>query len=142
MSVFLMALVINCCAPASTEGANLTVPDVTLESKGGLKQLPLSPVVVPGTPGFKPAVDSYFSLNLLSAFPEDLEVSDYCVELLGIFGQRYNTYVNCLVPSARPVKVCQNCFASYRNLKDIYTNISSDQVNIKCKVIFCVVFCV
>ncbi|KAM6954291.1 osteopetrosis-associated transmembrane protein 1 [Aplochiton taeniatus] len=73
----------------------------------------------------QPRIDSYY--NPLSTFPEGLEVSDYCIDLLHIFGQRYATYVDCLVPSARPVKVCQNCFTSYGNLEDIYKNISLDQ---------------
>ncbi|KAJ8355660.1 hypothetical protein SKAU_G00184540 [Synaphobranchus kaupii] len=67
---------------------------------------------------------------------KDLEVSDYCRELLNIFAQRYVLYVNCLVSSARPVKVCQNCYIQYRNLKEIYNNISSDQMgpsNVSCK---------
>uniref|UniRef100_A0A3Q1ET04 Osteoclastogenesis associated transmembrane protein 1 n=1 Tax=Acanthochromis polyacanthus TaxID=80966 RepID=A0A3Q1ET04_9TELE len=85
---------------------------------------------------FKPFADSVFSLNLLSSFPEDLEISDYCVELLNIFGQRYVDYVKCLVPAARPVKVCQNCFSTYGILVDTYQNISSDQMgpgNVSCR---------
>ncbi|KAI1895739.1 hypothetical protein AGOR_G00109590 [Albula goreensis] len=75
----------------------------------------------------RPAQGSFF-FSQLSAFPEDLELSDYCRELLHIFSQRYVSYVNCLVPSARPVKICQNCYIQYNNLKEIYANISSDQV--------------
>ncbi|XP_061098421.1 osteopetrosis-associated transmembrane protein 1 isoform X2 [Conger conger] len=79
---------------------------------------------------------SHFSPSLLSAFPEDLEVSDYCRELLTIFAQRYVLYVNCLVTYARPVKICQNCYIQFGNLKEIYRNISSDQVgpaNVSCR---------
>ncbi|KAF7646354.1 hypothetical protein LDENG_00188950 [Lucifuga dentata] len=75
------------------------------------------------------------SLGLFSAFPEDLEISDYCTDMLHIFGQRYVTYVNCLVSFARPVKVCQNCFSSYGSLIDTYVNIS-DQTgpdNVSCR---------
>ncbi|XP_023691914.1 osteopetrosis-associated transmembrane protein 1 isoform X2 [Paramormyrops kingsleyae] len=61
---------------------------------------------------------------LLSSFHGDPEISDYCRELLHIFGQRYVSYVNCLVSSARPVKVCLNCFMLYNRLTDIYSNIS------------------
>lgn len=75
-------------------------------------------------PVFKPAGEPISPLSLLSSFPEDLEISDYCTELLQIFGQRYVTYVNCLVPAARPVKVCQKCFSSYGSVVEIYTNIS------------------
>lgn len=75
---------------------------------------------------FKPAVDSVFPLSLLSSFPEDQEVSEYCTELLHIFGQRYVELVRCLVPAARPVKVCQGCFVSYGRVVDIYKNISSE----------------
>ncbi|XP_062267897.1 osteopetrosis-associated transmembrane protein 1 [Platichthys flesus] len=77
-----------------------------------------SPVFKPGAPG---------SLGLLASFPEDLEISAYCSEMLLIFGRRYDTYVNCLVPASRPVRVCQNCFSSYGSLTEIYNNISSDQ---------------
>lgn len=80
------------------------------------------------SPVFKPAANPLASVGLLSAFPEDLEISDYCSELLHIFGQRYVAYVNCLVPAARPVKVCQNCYLSYGSLNVIYSNISSDQM--------------
>ncbi|XP_030628414.1 osteopetrosis-associated transmembrane protein 1 [Chanos chanos] len=75
-------------------------------------------------------------LNLAAAFPQDLEVSDYCLDLLRVFGQRYVAYVNCLVSSARPVKVCQNCYSDYNDLVNIYNNISSDQmgsVNVSCR---------
>ncbi|CAG03619.1 unnamed protein product, partial [Tetraodon nigroviridis] len=66
-------------------------------------------------------------MDLLSSFPEDQEISAYCRSLLGIFGRRYAAIVDCLVPAARPVKICQNCFSAYGSLRDIYTNISSDQ---------------
>lgn len=80
---------------------------------------------------FKPALGWSSSLSLLlSSFPEDLEISEYCSDLLHIFGQRYVSYVNCLVPAARPVKVCQNCFSSYGSLIDIYRNISDE---VRCK---------
>ncbi|XP_071403464.1 osteopetrosis-associated transmembrane protein 1 isoform X1 [Centroberyx affinis] len=129
ISALLTVLVINISAPASSDGANPAAPD-------SVEKLNQIPAVVVESPVFKPAADSYFSLNLLSAFPEDLEVSDYCTDLLHIFGQRYVAYVNCLVPAARPVKVCQSCFASYGSLMEIYTNISSDQMgpgNVSCR---------
>lgn len=66
----------------------------------------------------------FFSLSLSSAFPEDLEVSDYCLKLLNIFGERYVTYVNCSVSFARPVKMCEKCYVNYGNLKEIYDNIT------------------
>ncbi|XP_062406980.1 osteopetrosis-associated transmembrane protein 1 [Sardina pilchardus] len=68
----------------------------------------------------------YFSLSLSSSFPEDLEVSDYCLNLLRIFGERYVTYVNCSVSYARPVKMCEKCYMNYSDLRDIYNNISSE----------------
>ncbi|XP_019952983.1 osteopetrosis-associated transmembrane protein 1 [Paralichthys olivaceus] len=85
------------------------------------------------SPVFKPVVSD--SLNLLASFPDDLEVSGYCRELLAVFGERYDAYVKCLVPAARPVRVCQRCFSSYGSLTEIYTNISSDQMgpgNVSC----------
>lgn len=68
------------------------------------------------------------SISLLSSFPEDVEMSDYCRALLQIFGERYTAYANCLVSAARPVKVCQSCFSAYVSLNDTYQNISSNQV--------------
>ncbi|XP_076613250.1 osteopetrosis-associated transmembrane protein 1 [Chaetodon auriga] len=135
-SWFLVSLVFHIYALVSGDGLNLSVSD----SADKLKEIPsLSPAAaaaVVSSPVFKPGVDSIFSLNLLSSFPEDLEISDYCSDLLHIFGQRYVAYVNCLVPAARPVKVCQKCFSSYGSLIDTYKNISSDQMgpgNISCK---------
>lgn len=114
---------------ASVGGVNLTFS----ESAGRPEQSPAAGLVNP--PAFQPVPDSLLSVNLLS-FPEDVEISDYCLDLLRIFGQRYVASVNCLVPAARPVKVCQNCFSSYGGLQDIYTNISSDQMgpgNVSCR---------
>ncbi|XP_061560491.1 osteopetrosis-associated transmembrane protein 1 isoform X1 [Phycodurus eques] len=102
-NAFLTAWVLYVCAVASSEGANATLS-------------------VSAEPAAAPV-----SL-LLSAFPDDLEVSDYCSELLRLFGQRYVAYVNCLVPAARPVKVCQNCFGAYGSLATTYMNISSEQL--------------
>lgn len=73
---------------------------------------------------FKVNTDSVLALNLLSLLPENQEISVYCRNLLGIFGQRYVASIDCFVPAARPVKVCQNCFSSYGSLRDIYVNIS------------------
>ncbi|XP_007546927.1 osteopetrosis-associated transmembrane protein 1 [Poecilia formosa] len=85
---------------------------------------------------YKPAVDSSYSINLLSSFPEDVEISEYCSEMLRLFGQRYVAYVNCLIPAARPVRVCQNCSPEYKSLSDVFLNISSDQMgpgNVSCR---------
>ncbi len=76
----------------------------------------------------KSTLGSFYSLSLSSTFPEDLEVNEYCTELLRIYGQRYVTLANCLVTYARPVKICQNCYTGFNSLEDIYKNISSDQV--------------
>lgn len=117
-------------APVCIDGANVTISDAVYTAEE------LIPAAVVNSPVFKPAVDSLLSVNLLSSFPEDLEISEYCSELLHIFGQRYVAYVNCLVPAARPVKVCLNCFSGYGNLMVTYMNISSDQVgpgNVSCK---------
>lgn len=80
---------------------------------------------------FKSAVDSVFPLSLL----EETDGNDYCTDLLHLFGQRYLAHVNCLVPAARPVKVCHNCFSSYDRFVEIYRNIS-DEVgpgNVSCR---------
>uniref|UniRef100_A0A8C5GVZ0 Osteoclastogenesis associated transmembrane protein 1 n=1 Tax=Gouania willdenowi TaxID=441366 RepID=A0A8C5GVZ0_GOUWI len=79
------------------------------------------------SPNPAPDMSSLFSTSLMSSFPEDLEISGYCKELLFFFKQRYVTFVDCLILAARPVKVCQNCSSSYSRLQDIYRNIS-DQV--------------
>nr|XP_046229760.1 osteopetrosis-associated transmembrane protein 1 [Scatophagus argus]XP_046229761.1 osteopetrosis-associated transmembrane protein 1 [Scatophagus argus] len=126
-SLFWVLLVLNIYAVVPSDGVNLTVSD----SADKLKQIPslsLAPSLVVNSPLFKPVVDSDFSINLLFFLPEDLEINAYCSELLRIFGRRYVDSVNCLIPAARPVTVCQNCFSSYGSLKDIYMNISSDQV--------------
>ncbi|XP_014849395.1 PREDICTED: osteopetrosis-associated transmembrane protein 1 [Poecilia mexicana] len=91
---------------------------------------------VVSSPVYKPAVDSSYSINLLSSFPEDVEISEYCSEMLRLFGQRYVAYVNCLIPAARPVRVCQNCSPEYKSLSDVFLNISSDQMgpgNVSCR---------
>ncbi|XP_029591594.1 osteopetrosis-associated transmembrane protein 1 isoform X1 [Salmo trutta] len=132
VGALLIALIYYANAQTSVVAVNATIPGSEL-SASGLRQL--AAAVVPQSPVFHPSLRSQFSLNLLSAFPEDLEVSDYCVALLAIFGQRYSTYVNCLVSAARPVKVCQNCYGTYGNLMEIYTNIS-DQMgpgNVSCR---------
>lgn len=69
-----------------------------------------------------------WSVSLLSSFPEDVEMSGYCRDLLQTFGQRYIASAHCLVSAARPVRVCQSCFSAYVNLNDTYHNISSNQV--------------
>lgn len=135
--VLLVTLVLNIYVVVSIDEVNVIVS----ASADKLQQVPCLNVAASGaavvnSPVFKTGADSIFSLNLLSSFPEDLEISDYCSDLLHIFGQRYVAYMNCMVPAARPVKVCQNCFSSYGSLKDIYTNISSEQVHSKYKVIF------
>ncbi|XP_006792548.1 osteopetrosis-associated transmembrane protein 1 [Neolamprologus brichardi] len=98
------------------------------ESADKLEAVPSLSNAAVSSPVFKPAVDTVFSFSVLSSFPEDLEVSDYCSDLLHIFGQRYVAYVNCLVPAARPVKVCQSCYSTYGSVVEIYKNISSDQM--------------
>lgn len=125
----LVLIVLNIYVCVSSDEVNVTASDPADKLKQSPSLSPAAAVVV-HSPVFKPAVNSLFSLNLLLSFPEDLEISDYCSDLLHIFGQRYVAYVNCLVPAARPVKVCQNCFSSYGSLVETYTNISSDQVHI------------
>lgn len=130
-SLFLLFLLINIDAFVSGD-VNFTASESTDQMKPAFS----SAAGVVNSVVFKPFVDSFFSLNLLSSFPEDLEISDYCVELLNIFSQRYVDYVKCLVPAARPVRVCQSCFSSYGRLVDTYQNISSDQMgpgNVSCR---------
>ncbi|XP_037101184.1 osteopetrosis-associated transmembrane protein 1 isoform X1 [Syngnathus acus] len=113
-NLFLTAWSLYICSVAPSEGANATL---------NISAAAESPVFLPATED-----DSAAPFILMSAFPDDLEVSDYCSELLSLFGQRYETYVNCLVTSARPVKVCQNCFGAYGMLVNTYMNISSEKL--------------
>ncbi|TSL47629.1 Osteopetrosis-associated transmembrane protein 1 [Bagarius yarrelli] len=64
-------------------------------------------------------------LSLSASFPEELEVSEDCQDLLHDFGQKYASLANCLVSNARPVKVCQNCYSEFNSFQDIYSNIST-----------------
>ncbi|XP_037541435.1 osteopetrosis-associated transmembrane protein 1 [Nematolebias whitei] len=131
--LFFVLLVLNCCSVAVSDPVNVTASD--LKQVSNLSP-PGSVPIANSPPVFKPALGSTFSLTLLSSFPEDLEISEYCSELLLVFGRRYVDYVNCLVPAARPVKACQNCFSGYGSLVEIYTNISSNQMgpgNVSCR---------
>uniref|UniRef100_A0A3Q3LBW0 Osteoclastogenesis associated transmembrane protein 1 n=2 Tax=Mastacembelus armatus TaxID=205130 RepID=A0A3Q3LBW0_9TELE len=126
---FCVLVVINVFSFVSADETDLTASDPA----GKLGQIGSWS---PGGPVLQPGLDSLFSLSLRSSFPEDLEVSDYCRELLHLFGQRYVAYVNCMIPAARPVKVCQSCFSSYGRLVHTYLNISSDQMgpgNVSCR---------
>lgn len=123
-SWFGLLLVVYVDVVVSSGGVNVSAPD-SADKLPMLNTAAAAAVVNP--PVFKPA-DSLSSVNLLLSFPDDLEITDYCSDLLRIFGQRYVAYVNCLVTAARPVKVCQNCFSSYGSLTDTYQNISSDQM--------------
>lgn len=108
---------------------------------GDVENVNKSPAAAVGSPVFAPAGNSLLHLSLLS-FPEDEEISEYCSELLSVFGQRYEAYVKCLIPAARPVKVCQNCFSGFVTLHNVYQNISSDQVRAVSFEVFGVFFCV
>ncbi|KAG7460872.1 hypothetical protein MATL_G00203570 [Megalops atlanticus] len=129
---YVITLVLYERLQASTVDVSVTIPEsrvdgVSMRTSSVNRVVPVSPSLGPS---------SYLSLSLMSAFPDDLEISDYCQEELHIFAQRYVSYVNCLVSSVRPVKVCQNCHIQFRNLEEIYANISSDQVgpgNVSCR---------
>lgn len=112
-------------SPAFTDGINVTASEPA-DKPSGLSPSHAAPAAASELgSAVRPRLDSLLSLALSSSsFPDDMEISDYCVELLHVFGQRYVAYVNCLVPAARPVKMCQSCFSSYGSLVDIYGNIS------------------
>ncbi|XP_062857220.1 osteopetrosis-associated transmembrane protein 1 [Trichomycterus rosablanca] len=80
---------------------------------------------------------TYFSpLGLSASVLEELEDSDYCLNLQDIFGQRYASLVTCLVSNAHPVKLCQNCYIGFNSFLEIYVNISSNQMgpgNVSCQ---------
>lgn len=132
--VLVATLALKICAVVSSDGLILTA---SASAGGQVSPLSLPAAAVLNAPVFPAATDPIFSLNLLSSFPEDLEISGYCNELLRVFGERYVAYVNCLVPAARPVKVCQSCFSSYGSLQATYLNISTDQVRSKCSRVLC-----
>lgn len=123
-------LVMSIYAVVCMDAVNLTASELP-------DKLKTVPSLNPASVVLKPAVDSLLPLTLLSSFPEDLEISEYCSEVLHVFGQRYVDYVKCLVPAARPVKVCQNCFSSYGRLVESYTNISN-QVRAEHTAVSCV----
>ncbi|XP_012722782.2 osteopetrosis-associated transmembrane protein 1 [Fundulus heteroclitus] len=134
-SVFVL-IFINSYAFGVSDAVNVTAPvSATTPQQAPSYVSPGSSAVVSPVV-FKPAVEPAFSVALRSSFPEDLEVSEYCAELLRLFGQRYVAFVDCLVPAARPVKVCQNCFPEYHSLSEVFLNISSDQMgpgNVSCR---------
>lgn len=123
---FSLTLISNIYVVVSGDGSNPTILAPPDKPEGFVSLN--SPAAVSNSTVFKVARDSILTIDLLSSLPEDQEISVYCRNLLGIFGQRYAASVNCLVPAARPVKICQNCFSAYGSLEDIYMNISSDQV--------------
>ncbi|XP_074540703.1 osteopetrosis-associated transmembrane protein 1 [Halichoeres trimaculatus] len=127
-SSFLLFITLNIYSVVSNDDVNRTFSASADKLTESSPLSPASGAVASSSPVFKPAAGSGFSINLLSSFPEDLEISDYCSDLLHIFGERYVSYVNCLVPAARPVKVCQSCYSGYGRLTETYLNISSDQV--------------
>ncbi|XP_016330545.1 osteopetrosis-associated transmembrane protein 1-like [Sinocyclocheilus anshuiensis] len=102
--------------------ANCSISPSEMNGDSALK---LPSAVIPVSQ--KSTLGSFYSLSLSSKFPEDLEVNEYCTELLRIYGQRYVTFANCLVTYARPVRVCQNCYTGFNSLEDIYKNISFDK---------------
>ncbi|XP_034555706.1 osteopetrosis-associated transmembrane protein 1 [Notolabrus celidotus] len=123
-SSFWVLFALNIYSLVSSDEVNGSISVSADELKESSILNPASGAVAANSPIFKPADGSGFTINLLSSFPEDLEISDYCSDMLHIFGERYVSYVNCLVPAARPVKVCENCYSSYRRLNEIYFNIS------------------
>lgn len=123
---FSLTLISNIYIVVSDDGSNPTILSPPDKQEGFVSLN--SPAAVSNSTVFKVARDTVLTIDLLSSLPEDQEISVYCRNLLGIFGQRYAASVNCLVPAARPVKICQNCFSAYGSLEDIYMNISSDQV--------------
>ncbi|XP_048858272.1 osteopetrosis-associated transmembrane protein 1 isoform X3 [Brienomyrus brachyistius] len=110
-------------AQASSFEVNLTVLPSAFTWNGVANRLSALPSILTVSPSQEPSFHSSSEL-LLSSFHGDPEISDYCRELLHLFGQRYVSYVACLVSSARPVKVCLNCFMLYDGLTEIYSNIS------------------
>ncbi|XP_054877387.1 osteopetrosis-associated transmembrane protein 1 [Poeciliopsis prolifica] len=123
-----LLIILNIYSVGLINAVNVTASDSAANPPQAPSHQSQGSSAVVSSPVYKPAVDSSSSINLLSSFPEDLEISEYCTELLRLFGQRYVAYVNCLVPAARPVRVCQSCSPGYKSLSEVFTNISSDQL--------------
>lgn len=78
----------------------------------------------------------FFSLSLSASFPEELEITDYCLELMHDFGQRYSRLATCLVSNARPIKVCQSCYSGHNSFLEVYANISNVVSVFLCRIFF------
>lgn len=126
--IFSLTLISDFYVAVSSDGLNSNILAAADKLEGFSSLNP--PDAASNSTVFKVARDSVLTLNLMSSLPENPEISVYCRNLLGIFGQRYAASVDCFVPAARPVKVCQNCFSAYGSLVDVYMNIS-DQVRRK-----------
>lgn len=119
--IFSLTLISNIYVAMSSDGLNPS--DFAAADK--LEGISLNPpAAASNSTVFRVNTDSVLALNLVSLLPENQEISVYCRNLLGIFGQRYVASIDCFVPAARPVKVCQNCFSAYGSLRGIYVNIS------------------
>lgn len=119
--IFSLTLISNINVAMSSDGLNPS--DFAAADK--LEGISLNPpAAASNSTVFRVNADSFLALNLASLLPQNQEISVYCRHLLGIFGQRYVASIDCFVPAARPVKVCQNCFSAYGGLRDIYVNIS------------------
>lgn len=53
-----------------------------------------------------------------------LIASDECIILRDIFGNASAKFTLCAVENSRPLKVCQNCIDSYKNVVESYGNMS------------------
>lgn len=124
----LLLIILNIYSLGLIDALNVTASDSAANPLQAPSDHSHGSSAVVSAPVYKPAVDSSYWINLLSSFPDDLEFSEYCTELLRLFGQRYVAFVNCLVPAARPVRVCQNCSPGYSSLSEVFLNISSDKV--------------
>lgn len=131
--IFSLTLISDMYVVVSSDGLNSNILADKLEGFSFWNP----PAAASNSTVFKVAGDSVLTLNLMSSLPENQEISVYCRNLLGIFGQRYSASVDCFVPAARPLKVCQNCFSTYGSLVDVYMNIS-DQVRRNKQVVSCV----
>ncbi|XP_071007014.1 osteopetrosis-associated transmembrane protein 1 isoform X4 [Oncorhynchus clarkii lewisi] len=103
VGALLIALTYYANAQTSVVAVNTTIPG-SEQSASGLRQL--AAAVVPQSSVFHPSLRSQFSLNLLSAFPEDLEMGPGNVSCR-----------DSLLRSDRLMLV----FLLYSNLEDIWT---------------------
>ncbi|KAI5094315.1 osteopetrosis-associated transmembrane protein 1 [Silurus meridionalis] len=69
--------------------------------------------------------ENIFFPSLSLSMSEEQEITKYCLDLMHEYGRTYSSLASCLVSSARPVKVCQNCYGRNNSFQEVFANIST-----------------